>query len=90
MPRWPRCAADWVRLPMADWQAAETAPKDRLILADFGWPLPAVATWCEHTKSWAAAELEWNVCAGVDDPSFVTEYEPTLVGWMELPEVARG
>ena len=75
---------------MTAWQSPETAPKDRMILADVGMPLAAVATWSDYAQKWVLAELEWNVCDGLADPGFVTEYELTLVGWMELPEVVRG
>ena len=78
---------------MADqpqWLPTETAPKDRMILADVGMPWAAVATWSEYAEKWVLAELEWNLCDGKADPGFVTEYELTLVGWMELPEVVRG
>lgn len=76
---------------MADlvWQPPETAPKGRMILVDVGMPWAAVATWSEYAEKWVLAELEWNVCEGKADPGFVTEYELTLVGWMELPEVKR-
>lgn len=75
---------------MTAWQSPETAPKDRMILADVGMPWAAVATWSDYAEQWVLAELEWNLCDGKADPSFVTEYELTLVGWMELPEVVRG
>lgn len=72
------------------WQPPETAPKDRQILADAGWPWPVVARWSEYQGEWVTAQLEGNLCEGKDDPSYVTEYEHTLKGWMELPEVVRG
>lgn len=61
-----------------------------MIIGDFGLPWAAVAVWSDYTEKWVVAELEWNLCDGQADPGFVTEYEPTLVGWMELPEVVRG
>lgn len=78
----------WLRI--ADWQSPETAPKDRMIMVDVGMPWAAVATWSEYAEKWVLAELEWSVCDGLADPGFVTEYERTIKGWMELPEVARG
>lgn len=75
---------------MGEWLPADTAPKGRMIIGDFGLPWPAVAVWSDYTEKWVVAELEWNLCDGQADPGFVTEYEPTLVGWMELPEVVRG
>ena len=76
--------------PMSAWQPAETAPRDRMILVDTGMPWASVATWSEYAEKWVLAELEWNVCDGLADPGFVTEYERTIKGWMELPEVAHG
>lgn len=76
---------------MADsmrWLPAETAPRDRMIIANVGMPWAVVATWSEYCERWVLAELEWNVCDGLADPGFVTEYEVELAGWMELPGVA--
>lgn len=75
---------------MSVWQPAETAPRDRMILVDTGMPWASVATWSEYAEKWVLADLEWNVCDGKADPGFVTEYERTIKGWMELPEVAHG
>lgn len=75
---------------MADWQIPETAPKDRAILADFGWPWAVVARWSVYAGEWVVASIEGNVCDGLDDPSWITEYERELLGWMVLPEVVRG
>lgn len=75
---------------MGKWLPPETAPKDRQFLADAGWPWPVVAKWSEYQGEWVTAQLEGNLCEGKDDPSYVTEYEHTLKGWMELPEVNRG
>ncbi len=75
---------------MADqpnWLPPETAPKDRMILADVGMPWAALATWSDYAEKWVLAELEWNVCEGKADPGFVTEWEVTIKRWMELPEV---
>jgi hypothetical protein len=72
---------------MADWRPAKTAPKDRLILANFEWPWPTVATWSDTLGCWVAAELQWSVYQGMGDPGFVTEIEPRILGWMNLPEI---
>ena len=75
---------------MADGLPAETAPKDRQFLADTGGPWPVVAQWSDYQCEWVTAQLEGNLCDGKSDPAYVTEYEHTLKGWMELPEVVRG
>lgn len=46
---------------MTAWQSPETAPKDRMILADVGMPWAAVATWSDYAEKWVLAELEWHV-----------------------------
>jgi hypothetical protein len=74
---------------MIFWQPAETAPKDRQILANVGWPWPTIAIWSECAEKWVVAEVQWSLCYGLADPIYVNEYELALVGWMELPEVAR-
>ena len=71
------------------WQPPETAPKAHTILADIGLPWPVVVVWSEYAEKWAVADLEWSQCEGRADPGFVAEYEVTLRGWMELPEVLR-
>lgn len=68
---------------MTAWQSPETAPKDRMILADFGGPHAVVAFWSTTDEAWCYAGADYNW--------FVTESpaEP-LNGWMELPEVSHG
>jgi hypothetical protein len=71
------------------WQPPETAPKDRSFLADTGYPWAVVACWSEYTESWVTGQIEGNLCEGKSDPAWFSEYEHTLKGWMELPEVKR-
>ena len=69
-----------------------TAPKDRLILADFGWPWIQQAHWCEASGKWAVATLQCQPVDGEwDDYYFETEYEhpSALLGWVPVPDVAR-
>lgn len=75
---------------MADWLSPDTAPKGRIIIGDIGLPWAALVTWSEYADKWVVADLQWNVCEGLGDPGFVTEYETELKGWMELPEVMNG
>lgn len=69
----------------AGWQPACSAPKDRMILVDTGMPWASIAIWNEYAERWVLAELEWSTCAGIADPGFVTEWEPEIRRWMELP-----
>lgn len=75
---------------MAEWRSPETAPKDRVILADFGWPWAVVARWSVYANEWVVAAIQANMCDGLDDPSWITESEGELLGWIEMPEVLRG
>ncbi|WP_341304711.1 hypothetical protein [Pseudomonas sp. TMP25] len=75
---------------MADWNDPATAPKDRPILVDCGWPWAVVAVWNTYMERWVTAQLEGNLCEGKDDPAWITDHENDLKGWMELPEVKRG
>ncbi len=70
------------------WQPPETAPKDRAILACFGFPWPVVALYSDANDEWVTAAVEQNLYSGESDPSFVSEYfsEAELLGWMEMPE----
>ena len=67
---------------MGDWMSADTAPKDRQILADFGWPTAVVAFWSVTDSRWltASADYNWWTTEWTDEP---------LKGWMEFPEVRR-
>ena len=70
------------------WLSADTAPRDgRTILADVGMPWPVAAVWSTTQQEWAVAELQWSVYQGEADPGWVTEYEPTLRGWLPMPDV---
>lgn len=69
----------------ASWSPPETAPKNRHILANCGWPWPVVAMWSDYAECWVIAMQEGNVCDGKSDPGFITEHERELIGWMEMP-----
>ena len=70
----------------------ETAPKDRVILADFGWPWILPARWNPIDKKWATVTLQ---CGPVDgeweDWFFENESEEakSLKGWLAMPVVSR-
>ncbi len=70
------------------WQSPQTAPKDRPILACFGFPWPVVALYSDAQCEWVSAEVEQSLYQGKSDPSFVSEYfaETELLGWLDLPE----
>lgn len=65
----------------------ETAPKDKLILIDIGWPSLVTAIWSDYDKQWKFASLQYNHVEGVQDPYFETDFEHDkyLKGWMPLP-----
>ena len=69
------------------WQAPQTAPKDRMILACFGYPWPFMALFSAAQGEWAGAQVEHSLYEGMPDPGFVTEYfaETELLGWVALP-----
>lgn len=67
----------------------ETAPKDRLILADAGYPWPVLAIWNPAIEKWATTMLEASDYLGKSDLYFVTEYEDELRGWCEPPAMAE-
>ena len=75
---------------MVEWQPAASAPRDRVILADTGYPWPVLAIWSDFTDGWVTTELQASLCEGKADPAWVSEREDELLGWMELPEVRRG
>jgi hypothetical protein len=74
---------------MAEWKTPETAPKDRVFLANTGWPWPVAAVWNDYMECFVTAQQEGNVCDGKSDPSWITEHERDLIGWLDMPEVPR-
>ena len=79
--------------PPSGWQPAETAPKDRLILAHTGYPWPVLAVWSPASAKWCTAS--YNVSAttegGVHDAWFENEWESSddLRCWMPLPKLPK-
>jgi len=67
------------------WEPGATAPKGPLILGDFGWPWPCMATWCERSQKWAAVSVQREN----DDAWFENEYEAPsdLRRWMPWPSL---
>ena len=79
---------------MSEWQPAETAPKDRLVLGKFYMqPFPVPVHWNEHDEKWSYPNLYAEaICR--DDGVFSNvwfeseqEHDKYLVGWMDLPLV---
>jgi hypothetical protein len=71
------------------WRAPNEAPRDELILADFGWPWPVPATWDASSGSWAVVSLQRMAGEG-DGPGeawFETEHEKTESRrrWCRMP-----
>lgn len=76
------------------WQPANTAPKGPLIIADFGWPWPVMATWCDRSNAWAAVSVQREPdrhSTGVV-AWFETERESArdLRRWMPWPSLPNG
>ena len=65
------------------WLPASSAPKGPLILADFGWPWPVMATWSEMSGKWAAVSVQRTS----EDAWFESETELSsdLRRWMPWP-----
>lgn len=75
---------------MSVWNPPETAPCDRLFLADTGMPWVCLAIWNEPSGKWCVTELEIGLFDGEwNDASISHTFEPAnaLRGWMELPEL---
>jgi len=70
------------------WKTPETAPRDRIILADLGYAWALYAIWNSYDNKWVAAMLE--ACpmeGGTRDAYFESEQfeDKDLLGWMEVP-----
>jgi hypothetical protein len=71
------------------WNTPETAPKNRQILIDTGWPWPSAGLWSESEGCWVIASIQGSTYLGQDDPGYISEHERDLVGWMEMPALDR-
>lgn len=57
---------------MRTWQTAETAPRDRMILADMGMPWACLAIWNEPSGNWCVTELEVDLYEGQWNDAYIT------------------
>jgi len=74
---------------MSEWQDMKSAPEDRLILLDVGFPWAVVGIWNTHEQQWCYPNIQCNcINGGWTDPYFENEYENVgdVKGWMPLPE----
>lgn len=70
----------------------ETAPKDRLILADFGLPWLVLTHWNAVSECWAFTSLSLERQIGDKaDYLFETEHGATwgMRGWLKVPKITR-
>jgi len=73
-------------------RSPNTAPKDRVFLADFGYPWLLPAIWNGHSEQWATVTLQaCEMRDGTIDRYYEQEYEAEsdLRGWVEMPKVHR-
>lgn len=71
--------------PCSPWRSPKTAPKRGVILADFGWPWPVMATWCKVNKEWSMPQIA--PYARGESICWETEWEKgsSMKGWLPLP-----
>ena len=75
-----------------EWHEAATAPKDRPILADVGWPWPVSCMWDAEVNEWAVALLNAETHDEKGRSVVVwweTEYERTIKAWTEMPSFPK-
>lgn len=71
------------------WNPPETAPKDRPILLDVGFPTPVIGAYNPVAGEWTYGEFQIGLFDGEwNDTYFECEYTKKINGWMPLPEVA--
>lgn len=77
-------------------KAMDTAPKDKPILIDAGYPWLVMAIWNEAGKNWVYANLQVDMYMGnYNDTYWESEYEspvnskgiPNVFGWIPVPEL---
>ena len=69
-----------------------TPPKDRLFLADVGFPFLMMTHWCEPSECFVCASLQVDLYQGEwNDYYFENErfYESEIKGWIELPKAIK-
>jgi len=72
------------------WQPAASAPKDRGILVDIGYPWPLSCRWDAEAGKWAIAMLNFETANESGEARNVwweTEYEIEIKGWIDLPDL---
>lgn len=69
-----------------------TAPKDRTLLLDVGYPWPVVAHWNPVQEDWVCAELAAGIYRDesgrhYNDTYFENEHEKNPKGWALMPSI---
>ena len=75
---------------MDAWQTIETAPKDKLILLDIGYPWPVVGMFNSVNDEFAYADLQSEEYEGGTGIYFQTDYEKNPLHWMQMPDLPSG
>lgn len=73
-----------------EWQEMDTAPKDRQILLDVGYPWPVVGVYNNPNGDWVYANFQVGMYRGKRcDSYFENEYEAANAPkfWRELPKL---
>ena len=70
------------------WFTPDSAPRNRMIVADVGMPWPCLAVWNEPSGMWCVTELECGLYEGRWNDWYISHtFLPAkaLIGWCELP-----
>jgi len=72
-----------------EWHPIETAPKNKAILLDIGFPWPVFGIFNTLNDEFSYADMQAENFENATDIYFQTDYEKNPVAWMLLPEVAK-
>lgn len=71
------------------WKDPKTAPKNKTIILNTGYPWATIGHWNEHDEKWNVVELQASQILDTNkkDVWFENEQELEIKGWMDLPEI---
>jgi hypothetical protein len=73
------------------WQTMGTAPKDKMVLLDIGFPWAVIGIYNEYAEEWIYPELQCSPLEEsgkiFDDVYFENEFDKAPLFWMPLPDI---
>ena len=78
-----------VGIDNSSFQPMTTAPKDKQVVLDVGYPWSVVGFYNPIDQEWVYASVQAEVLEDGCSYYYENDYEKTPKGWMHLPEVSK-